>query len=44
MPVTDGYYFISRYYGPNEKMNGKTSHDIQFKGTKLEKKFRATKF
>ena len=44
MPVTDGYYFIARYYGPNEKLNGKTVHDILFKGTKLEKKFTATKF
>jgi hypothetical protein len=24
MPVTDDYYFISRYYGPNKKMNGNT--------------------
>lgn len=44
MPVTDGYYFISRYYGPNAKMNGKTVHDILFKGTELEAKFKATKF
>ena len=44
MPVTDGYYFIARYYGPNEKLNGKTVHDILFSGTKLEKKFTATKF
>jgi len=44
MPVTDGYYFISRYYGPNKKMNGKTVHDILFKGTKLASKFKATKF
>ena len=44
MPVTDGYYFISRYYGPSNKMNGKTVHDIVFKGSKLEDKFQATKF
>jgi hypothetical protein len=44
MPVTDGYYFISRYYGPNSQMNGKTVHDILFKGTKLADKFKATKF
>jgi len=44
MPVTGPYYFISRYYGPNEKMNGKTVHDLLFKGTDLEQKFEATKF
>jgi len=44
MPVTDPYYFISRYYGPNSKMNGKTVHDIVFKGTELETVFTATKF
>jgi hypothetical protein len=44
MPVTDGYYFISRYYGPNAKMNGKTVHDILFKGTPLEENFQATQF
>jgi hypothetical protein len=44
MPVTDDYYFISRYYGPNRKMNGKTVHDILFKGTKLESNFQATRF
>ncbi|MCG7927161.1 MAG: DUF1254 domain-containing protein [Candidatus Thiodiazotropha taylori] len=44
MPVTDDYYFISRYYGPNKKMNGNTVHDILFKGTKLESKFQATRF
>ena len=45
MPVLDsGYYFISRYYGPNSKMNGKTVHDILYKGTKLESKFKATKY
>lgn len=44
MPVTDDYYFISRYYGPSTKMNGNTVHDILFKGTKLEDKFKATKF
>lgn len=44
MPVTGPYYFISRYYGPNFKMNGKTVHDILFKGTELESKFKATKF
>jgi hypothetical protein len=44
MPVTDPYYFITRYYGPNSKINGKTAHDIIFKGTKLESKFQATKF
>ena len=44
MPVIGPYYFISRYYGPNSKMNGNTVHDILFKGTKLESKFKATKF
>ena len=44
MPVTGPYYFISRYYGPNAKMNGNTVHDILFKGTKLATKFKATKF
>jgi len=44
MPVTGPYYFISRYYGPNAKMNGKTVHDVLFKGTALESKFTATKF
>lgn len=44
MPVTDDYNIISRYYGPNAKMNGNTVHDILFKGTKLEDKFKATKF
>jgi hypothetical protein len=44
MPVTGPYYFISRYYGPNPKMNGNTVHDILFKGTKLASKFKATKF
>ena len=44
MPVTGPYYFISRYYGPNSKMNGKTVHDIIFKGTELATKFTATKF
>ncbi len=44
MPVTDDYYFISRYYGPNSKTNGNTVHDILFEGTKLEEVFRATKF
>jgi hypothetical protein len=44
MPVTGPYYFISRYYGPNSKMNGKTVHDILYKGTKLEDKFKAEKF
>lgn len=44
LPVTDDYYFISRYYGPNAKMNGNTVHDILFKGSQLEAKFKATKF
>lgn len=44
MPVTGPYYFISRYYGPNSKMNGKTVHDLLYKGTELEAKFKATKF
>lgn len=44
MPVTGPYYFISRYYGPNAKMRGKTVHDIVFKGTPLAEKFRATEF
>ncbi len=35
MPVTGHYYFIARYYGPNSKMNGKTVHDILYKGTEL---------
>jgi hypothetical protein len=44
MPVTGPYYIIFRYYGPNSNMNGKTAHDIIFKGTKLEPKFMAPKF
>lgn len=44
MPVTGPYYFITRYYGPNEKLNGNTAHDLIFKGTKLESMFSATKF
>lgn len=44
MPVTKGYYLIIRYYGPNEKMNGNTAHDIVYKGTKLETMFKSTKF
>jgi len=45
MPVLDsGYYFITRYYGPNPKLNGNTVHDILFKGTELESEFKATKF
>jgi hypothetical protein len=45
MPVLDsGYYFITRYYGPNPKVNGNTVHDILYKGTELEKKFKATKY
>ena len=44
MPVTDDYYFISRYYGPNPKINGNTVHDILFKGTDLEQAFRATRY
>jgi hypothetical protein len=44
MPVTDDYYFISRYYGPNSKMNGKTVHDVLFAGTPLAEKFKAEKF
>jgi len=44
MPVTGPYYFISRYYGPNAKVNGNTVHDKLFKGTKLESMFQATKF
>lgn len=44
MPVTNEYYFISRYYGPNPRMNGNTVHDILFKGAEFESKFKATKF
>ena len=44
MPVTGPYYVITRYYGPNKKLNGNTAHDLLFKGTKLESKFIATKF
>jgi len=44
MPVTDPYYVIARYYGPNSNMNGKTAHDIIYKGTKLESKFIVHKF
>ena len=44
MPVIDGYYFIARYYGPNNKLNGNTVHDIMFRGTDLEEQFSATKF
>jgi len=44
MPVTGPYYFISRYYGPNSSMRGNTVHDILFKGTALEAKFKATEY
>lgn len=44
MPVTGPYYFISRYYGPNSKMNGRTVHDLLFRGTPLQDAFGATKF
>ena len=44
MPVTGPYYFISRYYGPNSRVNGNTVHDVLYKGTKLEAKFKALKF
>ncbi len=44
MPVTDDYYFISRYYGPNPRVNGNTVHDILFEGTELEETFEATRF
>ena len=44
MPVTGPYYFISRYYGPNSKLNGNTVHDVLFKETPLADKFKATKF
>ena len=44
MPVTDDYYFIARYYGPNARMNGNTVHDILFRGTPLAETFRAAKY
>ena len=44
MPVTGSYYFIARYYGPNEKLNGNTVHDVLFKGTVLADKFKATQY
>jgi hypothetical protein len=45
MPVTDeGYYLICRYYGPAKSLNGNTAVDILYKGTPLEKKFKAVKF
>jgi len=44
MPVTDPYYFISRYYGPNAKMNGRTVHDLLFRETSLAETFKATKY
>ena len=45
MPVTkEGYYIISRYYGPTERLNGNTAKDILYKGTPLEKKFETVQF
>ncbi|MGR5275892.1 DUF1254 domain-containing protein [Vibrio rotiferianus] len=38
MPVIDGeqYYFVARYYGPREGLQGKTAASIMYKGTPLE--------
>jgi hypothetical protein len=45
MPVLkSGYYAIVRYYGPTPKLNGRTAGDIVYKGTVLEKRFKAVKF
>jgi len=45
MPVLkSGYYAIVRYYGPTRKLNGRTAGDIVYKGTALEKRFKAVKF
>ncbi len=44
MPVVGPYYFITRYYGPNSRINGNTVHDIMFKGTPLEDAFEATQY
>jgi hypothetical protein len=45
MPVSkSGYYTIFRYYGPTPKLNGRTAADLVYKGTALEKRFKAVKF
>ena len=45
MPVKDTeYYIIARYYGPTPRLNGNTAVDIIYKGTPLEKRFKAVKF
>jgi hypothetical protein len=45
MPVKDsGYYILARYYGPTNRLNGKTAKDILYKGTPLEKRFETVKF
>lgn len=45
MPVIDnGYYFIVRYYGPTPRLNGNTAHEIVYKGTPFEGKFKGIEF
>jgi hypothetical protein len=38
MPVIEGeqYYFVARYYGPREGLQGKTAASIMYEGTPLE--------
>lgn len=46
MPTVDneGYYMIFRYYGANEKLNGKTAFDIIYSDSPLAGKFQSVKF
>lgn len=41
MPVVDGeqYYFVVRYYGPRDGLQGKTAATILYEGTPLEQSF-----
>jgi len=45
MPVIEGgYYWIARYYGPAEALNGNTAHDIIYGGTPLQERFAPVRF
>lgn len=41
MPVVEGeqYYFVVRYYGPREGLEGKTASSILYEGTSIEERF-----
>lgn len=41
MPVVEGeqYYFVARYYGPREGLEGKTAASLLYRGTPLENIF-----